>query len=300
MSQKHRSRRFHHARIAYISAIGPAKAVVEELEPRTLLTSNVISFPYWSPAAGVEGAAADAGGVITFELTRSTDDPDQALTVNLAAHGTGDYPATPGDDFVVPATATFPAGEYYASATVDVSVTDDNLPEPDETFALTVEPGSGYDVDPAAATTGQPGSIAESDVPHVWAEPDTSAPDAATATEGGDNALILLKRDNTVGSLVVRYQLLGDWGPDGASASADDYAISGSTPDENGIYETTFADGQDSLVVQVRANDDHEAEPYREGFEVLPADPPPAMARWPATTNTSPTGPTASPPPATD
>ena len=35
----------------------------------------------------------------------------------------------------------------------------------------------------------------------------------------------------------------------------------------------TFPDGDDSVPVQIQATDDHEAEPYREGFQLWPDDP---------------------------
>jgi len=188
------------------------RPIVETLENRTLLTTVVAYAGPYLPVPGVEGAAPENGGVINYQLARSSDDISQSLTVNLSVTGVGDHPATPGDDFTAPTTATFAADDPYAY--VQITVTDDDLPEPEESLLLTVAPGSGYDVDPAAASEpGEPAVIEESDVPTVWAETDSSSPDSATATEGGDDATILLKRDNAHGPLTVRYELLGDWGP---------------------------------------------------------------------------------------
>ena len=73
-----------------------------------------------------------------YTLTR-TGDTTSDLTVNIAMSGT----ATNGKDYTaIPATVTFAAG--FSTATVDLNVIDDTLPEGTETATFTVLAGSGY------------------------------------------------------------------------------------------------------------------------------------------------------------
>jgi hypothetical protein len=264
------SRRRRQGRAGINALARAARAAVEALESRTLLTVDLVGYagPYL-PVPGVEGGPPDGSGVINYQLRRGGSDLSASLTVNVSVVGVGDHPATAGEDFQAPTTATFAAHDEYAY--IQISVTDDDLPEPAESLLLTVAPGEGYDVDPSAASEpGEPAMIEENDVPRVWAEADTSiAPDGATATEGGDTAMFLIKRDSTHGSLTVRYELGGDWGPDGASASPDDYTVPGVPADENGVREVTLADGEASAAVEVQAVDDELVEPYLEGFQLF-------------------------------
>lgn len=74
--------------------------------------------------------------VFTFTRTGPTDAP---LDVAYSVGGT----ATSGDDFAaVPGVVTIPAGKK--AATVSVQVTNDALPESEETVDLRVEPGPGH------------------------------------------------------------------------------------------------------------------------------------------------------------
>jgi Ca2+-binding RTX toxin-like protein len=83
----------------------------------------------------VAGEPANNG---QYTLTR-TGDLSSDLTVNIAMSGT----ATNGKDYTaIPATVTFTSG--FSTATVDLNVIDDTLPEGTETATLTVLAGSGY------------------------------------------------------------------------------------------------------------------------------------------------------------
>ncbi|WP_170863959.1 S8 family serine peptidase, partial [Microcystis aeruginosa] len=93
------------------------------------------------PVITVAATDADAGEPTNngqYTLTR-TGDTTSDLTVNIAMSGT----ATNGTDYTtIPATVTFTSG--FSTATVDLNVIDDTLPEGTETATLTVLAGSGY------------------------------------------------------------------------------------------------------------------------------------------------------------
>ncbi|MFM6550430.1 MAG: beta strand repeat-containing protein, partial [Microcystis panniformis] len=94
-----------------------------------------------TPVVTVAATDANAGEPANngqYTLTR-TGDTTSALTVNIAMSGT----ATNGTDYTaIPATVTFESG--FSTATVDLNVIDDTLPEGTETATLTVLAGSGY------------------------------------------------------------------------------------------------------------------------------------------------------------
>lgn len=83
-------------------------------------------------ATGTEG-----GSPIVFQFTR-TGSILQALSVNVQFSGT----ATPGVDYIVPASLTFPAGS--AQATLSIVPIDDGVNEFDETVIVTLGAGAGY------------------------------------------------------------------------------------------------------------------------------------------------------------
>jgi len=118
---------------------GPASAVtatvvwVDPTEPTVFWTS---------PAQSVE---EDAGSVtLTAELSSAASGNQ---TISLTYSGT----ATLGDDYTRAATLTIQAGETEGS--INIPITDDGDPEPDETIIVTLDPPSGIDLGSPSAHT---------------------------------------------------------------------------------------------------------------------------------------------------
>ena len=125
----------------------------------------------WTLRMRDRNPAADSGGLTSWTLTLETAAASIAnpLTVNFNVAGSAtlntDYTGTStGGVFAGPnGTARFDAG--MATTTVTVDPTADGNPEPDETVALTLQAGAGYNVRTGGAVTG---TITESGSPNPF------------------------------------------------------------------------------------------------------------------------------------
>ena len=89
--------------------------------------------PAWSVSADAAQVAEGDSATLTVAITNGRTF-DSSQTISLAATGTAS-----GADYDLPESITLPAG--HASATANVSATDDNLEEDDETVILTASHG---------------------------------------------------------------------------------------------------------------------------------------------------------------
>jgi hypothetical protein len=110
------------------------------------------------PAFSISGGGAKSegsGGVsttYTFTVTRTGDVGNQDF-LSYTTAGSGGSPAS-ADDFLVPSLISgsvfFNIGQ--TTATISIAVKGDNTVEPDETFAVTLNPSAGMSVTTASAT----------------------------------------------------------------------------------------------------------------------------------------------------
>lgn len=106
---------------------------VAQLEDRTVPSVSV-------SVATLPGSPNEWGDTGKFRFTRSGGPISSALTVNTTVEGTagaGDY-SGPGGSVVFPANVS--------QVDVTVTVTDDSIPEPDETVQVRILSGLGYNV----------------------------------------------------------------------------------------------------------------------------------------------------------
>ena len=126
-----------------------------------------------------DATAAESAGTMSFTVT-ATPAPTSPLTFKYTVtKETGDT-ATAGTDFVAVTTATAASIAANAgTATITVSLVDDNVLGSDKTFTVTLsEPSSGVTISDAAAT----GTISDDDEASV-----TVSTAALTVAEGGSN-----------------------------------------------------------------------------------------------------------------
>ena len=126
-----------------------------------------------------DATAAESAGTMSFTVT-ATPAPTSPVTFKYTVtKETGDT-ATAGTDFVAVTTATAATIAANAStATITVSLVDDNVLGSDKTFTVTLsEPSSGVTISDAAAT----GTISDDDEASV-----TVSTAALTVAEGGSN-----------------------------------------------------------------------------------------------------------------
>jgi hypothetical protein len=188
-------------------SIGTTAAVVA-----TILNDDlpVITLAVAPPAGVIEDGSTNL--VYTFSRTGPTT---SALTVNYTLGGT----ATLGTDYsgiaATPVTRSVSFAANSATATVTVDPTADTTIEPDETVALTLAAGSGYNIGTTAAVTG---TINNDDFPSI-----TLAVTPATVIEDGTANLIytFTRTGPTTSALTVNYGISG-------TADATDYT--GATP----------------------------------------------------------------------
>lgn len=112
---------------------GRTRLGVAQLEDRTVpsVSVSVVTLP---------GSPNEWGDTGKFRFTRSGGPISSALMVNTTVEGTagaGDY-SGPGGSVVFPANVS--------QVDVTVTVTDDSIPEPDETVQVRILSGSGYNV----------------------------------------------------------------------------------------------------------------------------------------------------------
>jgi hypothetical protein len=127
--------------------------------------------------AGAEVAGLGAANGASVRLVRTGGNIAEALTVTIAITGT----ATNGVDYTtIPTTVTFAPGS--ATATINISVTDDSIAETFETVAFEVVQGSGYQLGNQVTSSV---TIFDNEVPEVSIE--ATDPNAAEVTTGTAN-----------------------------------------------------------------------------------------------------------------
>jgi uncharacterized repeat protein (TIGR01451 family) len=135
--------------------------------------SGIITDAQTAPTASIADATTvTEGGTLSYAVALSGTTTIDTV-VNFSIDGT----ATAGSDYITPnpLSVVIPAGA--TNAPIPIITLTDALFEGDETVAVTLQPGSGYDV--GAPATGS-GTITD-----AQAAPTASIGDAATVTEGG-------------------------------------------------------------------------------------------------------------------
>ena len=181
-------------------------------------------------ASDTEAGEPDDNSTFTISRTGATD---EALEVSFEVSGT----ATSESDYTaIPTTATISAGE--SSVDVPLSVLDDNEIEGDETVAITLSDGDGYDLGDAANASI---TITSEDVaafPVV-----TIAATTADADESGADGLFTISRTGeTTEALDITFIVSG------TATAGDDYTEIATT--------ATILAGQSSVTVPVSVTDD--------------------------------------------
>ena len=194
-----------------------------------------------------DAEAAESAGEVRFAVT--LDGPSAAeVTVGYATAdpaGSPDPVAEAGIDYEsVSGTLTFAPGEV--SRTIRVSVIDDSLDEPDETFALVLS-------DPRGATLGRGsalGTILDDDEP-----PTVSIAGASGAEDVGELAFAVALSARSLTGVTVDYASM-----DGTAVAGGDY----------GTVEGTlaFAPGETAKTIRVPVIDDALDEADEETFAV--------------------------------
>ena len=190
--------------------------------------------PAWSVSADAAQVAEGGDSTLTVAITNGNTF-DSSQTISLAATGTAS-----GADYDLPESITLPAG--HASATANVSATDDNLEEGDETVILTASHG-GQSIGSATLT-----------IPANDAPLSTDASLSSLALSGID--IGAFSSETTAYSASVEYDLSTTT----VTAVAGDDGASVVITDSNGSTDGTYRDvslsaGDNEITVTVTAED---------------------------------------------
>ena len=185
------------------------------------------------PAFSVSGGAGEEGAAVSFTVTAAGSGSRPATVFYETSDGTAlagqDYEARSG-------TLTFAPGE--SGQTVSVSLLEDEIDEPNETFTVSLSSPENATI----ATGAADGTILDND-----GAPQLSIA-GATASEGGDLDFVVALVGTSAESAAVSYAT-----SDGTAIAGEDYrAISGTL---------TFADGESSRTLSVALLDDALHEP---------------------------------------
>ncbi|QOV22627.1 beta strand repeat-containing protein, partial [Anabaenopsis elenkinii] len=219
----------------------------------TVVVDTIDSFIAIAPTNAVQPEGNSGTTPFTFTVTR-TGDTNVTSTANWAVTGTGVNPATADDfaDGVFPSgTVTFAPGQ--TSQVITVNVQGDTIPEPNETFRVTLSGATNATITTATAT----GTILNDDASLAIAPLD------ATRLEGNEGltpfTFTVTRRGDTTGTSSANWAVTGT----GENpANADDFA--------GGVFPSgtvTFAPGQTSQVITVNVQGDTVVEP-NETFRV--------------------------------
>jgi hypothetical protein len=205
-----------------------------------------------SPASVAEDGATNL--VYTFTRVGVTS---SSLTVNFNVGGTATFGVSPDDYTQTGATTfttstgsvTFAPGNSTASVTVNPET--DSIVEPDETVALTVAAGTGYNVGSPASATG---TIINDDT-----DVSVAVSPGAVAEDGATNLVYTFTRNGvTSGALTVNFSV-------GGSAtfgvSPNDYTQTGATSFTTTTGTVTFSAGNSTATVTIDPEADTTVEP---------------------------------------
>jgi hypothetical protein len=202
-----------------------------------------------SPASVVEDGATNL--VYTFTRVGVTS---SSLTVNFNVGGTATFGVSP-DDYTQTGAATFTTSSGSvtfapgsSTATVTVNPETDSTVEPDETVALTLAAGTGYNVaSPSSAT----GTIINDDT-----DVSVAVSPASVAEDGATNLTYTFTRAGvTSGSLTVNFSVAGSAG------FGSDYTQSGAASFTPTTGTVTFSPGSSTAVVTIDPSADSTVEP---------------------------------------
>jgi hypothetical protein len=204
----------------------------------TILDDDATAYLGVNDATLVEGNTGS--GPATFTITRSGSTAVSSSVTYATANGS----ATAGSDYtaVGPTTVTFAAGE--TSKSVTVTVTGDNVDEPNETFLLKLSSPVGATLSDDTGT----GTIVDDDAPTYLSVNDVTVSEGAggtTATAG----FAITRSGNTAGPSSVTYATAN-----GTATAGADYTTVGPTT-------VTFAAGETSKTVPVTVTGDNLDEP---------------------------------------
>ncbi|NCR06841.1 MAG: S8 family serine peptidase, partial [Microcystis aeruginosa LG13-03] len=176
--------------------------------------------------AATDAVAGEPANNGQYTLTR-TGDTTSALTVNIAMGGT----ATNGTDYTaIPATVTFKSG--FSTATVDLNVIDDTLPEGTETATLTVLAGSGY----------TPGSLGNKS-------------GSATASQGNvtpsSSATVSIADNDTGGTITLNAADTGWYNNTGFHDPTNPNYFVGDAPEDSLLYRNWFTFNLPTLTAPI-------------------------------------------------
>ncbi len=196
------------------------------------------------PAVSVfamDGDVAEPGDTGQFRIATNGTGTGN-ITVNYQISGT----AQSGSDFTaLPGSVTM---SKNTTANLTVTVTNDSIPEDAETVVLTLQPGSGYQIDPAGSAQVV---ISDDDSINMV----SVSANTLSTTEGGTVNLYFSRSGSTTSNLSVPYTLGG-----AAQAGSDYTAMSGVAvipAGAMGVYvpvdtiNDTEAEGVETLVVNI-------------------------------------------------
>ena len=196
---------------------------------------NTAEASFASAAASVGEAAGTANVTVNF-------DPALVSNVTLAYALSGT--ATRGDDYgitgVTSNSGTLDVASGATSATIPVTITDDNVVEGSETIILTLRNGTGYSLGSPNAHTL---TITDNDAAQA-----SFASAAASAGEASGTANVTVNFDQALASGVTLAYALS-----GGATRGDDYGIAGVTSNSGTL---DVASGATSATIPVTITDD--------------------------------------------
>ena len=202
-----------------------------------------------SPASVTEDGATNL--VYTFTRVGATS---SSLTVNFNVGGTATFGVSP-DDYTQTGATTFTTSSGSvtfapgsSTATVTVNPETDSTVEPDETVALTLAAGTGYNVaSPSSAT----GTIINDDT-----DVSVAVSPASVAEDGATNLTYTFSRVGvTTNSLTVNFSV------GGSAGFGSDYTQSGAASFTPTTGTVTFSPGSSTAVVTIDPSADSTVEP---------------------------------------
>ena len=205
-----------------------------------------------SPGSVAEDGATNL--VYTFTRTGATSGP---LTVNFSVGGTATFGPSP-DDYTQTGAASFTTssgsvtfGAGNSTATVTVNPETDSTVEPDETVALTVTSGAGYNIGSPSSASG---TITNDDT-----DVSIAVSPSAVAEDGATNLVYTFTRAGvTSNSLTVNFSV---GGTASFGVSPNDYTQTGATSFTPPTGTVTFGAGSSTATVTINPETDTTIEP---------------------------------------
>ncbi len=201
----------------------------------TIMDDDTAQASFASAAVSVGEAVGTTNARVNFAPALASD-----ITLSYALSGS----ATRGNDYgitgVTSNTGTLDVASGATSATIPVTITDDNVVEGSETIILTLQDGTGYSV---GSPNGHTLTITDNDTAQA-----SFASAAASAGEADGTANVTVNFDQALASGVTLA-----YGLSGTAARGDDYGITGVTSNTGTL---NVASGATNATISITITDD--------------------------------------------